>query len=287
MVGINLPLNQLACTGIGQAQPLAELARQIQREMSAGRTFSLRKYFERFESSLRESSNLSWAKRKALSLAVGWGRKRFLAMLEGLEQTRYSREFLMRPTVRERFRSYYRYSIREIDRLRHEYSIEIPRPTHFVFGHTHQPIPWDTHELVDIVDGQPVSFCNTGGWILKEDRASLDFVGAEVLIYESGSRMRSVSIRSDDLYPIAAGPREEENTRGSPFKLGVRTGPPLVREARSLGPQSNQVTSQLRQAQVKRRLTSIRQRDLGTQSQFSSLSLVCQPGCVNMRVTLC
>lgn len=89
MVGINLPLNQLACAGIGQAQPLAELARQIQREISAGQTSSLKNYFERFERSLRESSNLSWAKRMALSLAVGWGRKRFLAMLEGLEQTRY------------------------------------------------------------------------------------------------------------------------------------------------------------------------------------------------------
>lgn len=47
-------------------------------------------------------------------------------------------------------------------------------------------------------------FCNTGGWILKEDGSTLDFVGAEVLVYETGRGVSSVSIRTSDVYPVAS-----------------------------------------------------------------------------------
>jgi UDP-2,3-diacylglucosamine pyrophosphatase LpxH len=202
VVGINLPLHQLACTGVGQAKPFSELARKIQREIAAGRTDSLRKYFGRLERSIGGNETLGWGRRHLARLALRWVRRKLLTTLESLEHTRYSREFLTRPRVRERFRQYYRYSIGEIERLSREHGTEIPAPRHVVFGHTHQPIPWKAEELADSVDGHPVSFCNTGGWILKEDRASLDFVGAEVLLYESGVGVRSVSIRTSDLYPV-------------------------------------------------------------------------------------
>jgi UDP-2,3-diacylglucosamine pyrophosphatase LpxH len=202
VVGINLPLHQLACTGVGQARPFSELARKVQKEIASGRTDSLRKYFERLEQAIRSDDSLGWPRRHLARLAVRWVRTKLLSTLETLEHTRYSREFLTRPRVRERFRQYYRYSLGEIARLSREHGVEIPPPRHVVFGHTHQPIPWEAEELADSVDGHPVSFCNTGGWILKEDRSSLDFVGAEVLLYESGRGVRSVSIRSDDLYPI-------------------------------------------------------------------------------------
>jgi hypothetical protein len=201
-VGINLPLHQLACTGVGQARPFSELARKVQKEIAAGRTDSLRKYLERLDRTVREESTLGWTRRQLARLAIRWVRKKLLTTLASLERTRYSREFLARPRVRERFRQYYRYSLGEVARLRREHGLEIPRPRHVVFGHTHQPIPWEAEELADVVDGSPVSFCNTGGWILKEDGSSLDFVGAEVLLYESGRGLRSVSIRSSDLYPV-------------------------------------------------------------------------------------
>jgi UDP-2,3-diacylglucosamine pyrophosphatase LpxH len=202
VVGINLPLHQLACTGIGQARPLAELARRIQVEVVAGRTERLKKYFQRLERLVLSDRSLGRGKRYLAALAVRWAQRKLLSVVESLEQTRYSREFLRRPRVRERFRQYYRYSLAEIDRLRSEHGIEIPRPEHIVFGHTHQPIPWAAEELADVVDGQRVGFSNTGGWILKDDGASLDFVGAEVLIYETGRGVSSVSIRTPDLYPL-------------------------------------------------------------------------------------
>jgi hypothetical protein len=120
------------------------------------------------------------------ALALRWASGKFLSVLASLEHTRYSREFLTRPSVRDRFRQYYRYSLAETDRLLGQHGIEIPRPTHVVFGHTHQPIPWQAEELVDVVDGHPVTFCNTGGWLLRENQSALDFVSAEVLLYETG-----------------------------------------------------------------------------------------------------
>jgi predicted phosphodiesterase len=202
VVGINLPLHQLACTGIGQARPLSGLARRIQMEVKAGRTDLLDKYFDRLERAASRHHALGFIKRIAAKYGVRGARRKLLSLLGSLEHTRYSKAFLTRPSVRERFRQYFRYSLSEIDRLRAEHGLDIPRPAHVVFGHTHQPIPWDHEELVDEVDGAGVRFCNTGGWILKDDLSSLEFVGAEVLVYETGKGVRSVSIRTEDVYPV-------------------------------------------------------------------------------------
>jgi hypothetical protein len=113
---------------------------------------------------------------------------------------------LSQPTVRERFRRYYRHSLNELSQLASQHGIRVPPPSHVVFGHTHQPIPWGTDELADDLDGHVVRFCNTGGWLLKPDAVN-DFVGAEVVVYESGRGFRSQSVRSDDLVdqPMMAG----------------------------------------------------------------------------------
>jgi predicted phosphodiesterase len=237
VVGINLPLHQLACTGIGQARPLSEVARTVQREIFQGRTDTLKKYFGRLERSVRSDHTRRWHQRRLRAWALRWVSSKFLSVLASLEHTRYSREFLARPSVRERFRQYYRYSLAEMERLRDDHGIDIPRPTRVVFGHTHQPIPWNAEELADVVDGNPVRFCNTGGWLLRENQSSLDFVGAEVLIYESGRGVRSVSIRTRDVYPVSPGLEAAPEGRGAASRKawGPETTPPLRREARLRG----------------------------------------------------
>jgi hypothetical protein len=96
----------------------------------------------------------------------------------------------------------------KLSQLSREHGISVPAPSHVVFGHTHQPIPWGADELVDDIDGHTVRFCNTGGWLLKDD-ADGEFVGAEVVVYESGRGFRSHSVRSRDLAqePALAGAR--------------------------------------------------------------------------------
>jgi hypothetical protein len=88
--------------------------------------------------------------------------------------------------------------VNEIAQLSREHGIDIPPPSDVVFGHTHQPIPWGARELVDEIDGRTVRFCNTGGWLLN-DNAERTFIGAEVVIYETGRGLWSQSIRSANL----------------------------------------------------------------------------------------
>lgn len=199
LVGVNFPLHQLASSGIGQAQPLAALARRLQLEIAAGRTDRVARYLERLEAGVasRPVPLLTrlvrrWLARRARALVVD--------ALAAAQQTRYSRSFLSRPPVRERFRRYYRSCLAELDRLRREHGRDLPSPRHVVFGHTHQPIPWGSDELVDSVDGHEVRFCNTGGWLLRKGPDGRpEYAGAEVVLYETGRGMRSIAVGADDV----------------------------------------------------------------------------------------
>ena len=196
LVGVNFPLHQLACSGIGQARPLAAVARRLQIDLLAGRTDRVGRYLERFEAAVASRSVpfltrlvRRWLARRARALVVA-------AMAEA-EQARFSRSFLSRPQVRERFRCYYRSCLAELEELRREHGYDLPPPRHVVFGHTHQPIPWGSDELSDTVDGHVVRLCNTGGWLLREAPGGRrEHPGAEVVIYETGVGVRSIPVRS-------------------------------------------------------------------------------------------
>jgi UDP-2,3-diacylglucosamine pyrophosphatase LpxH len=199
MVGINLPLNQLACSGIGQARPLTRVARAVQREATAGRTDRLAKYLDRLERALRSGAGRSLPVRTVHAWALRWLSRRFLDSVATLESSRYSADFTRRPAVRQRFRSYYRQSLGELRRISESHGIRVPEPAHVVFGHTHQPIPWGSEELIDVVDGRTVRLCNTGGWIWNPAGGAQHFNGAEVLLYETGRGIWSESVREPDL----------------------------------------------------------------------------------------
>jgi UDP-2,3-diacylglucosamine pyrophosphatase LpxH len=199
LVGINLPLNQLACTGIGQAEPLTSLVRTMQRDVYAGRLGEVSQLLDRLESHiLAGRAGASRMRRFFERHAIRWLKRATLRALVTYPQARYSREFLTQPSVRERFRQYFRCSLNELEQLSRDHGINVPVPSHVVFGHTHQPIPWGSDELVDEIDGHTVRFCNAGGW-LRRDNAEGEFVGAEVIVYESGVGFRSHSIRGNDL----------------------------------------------------------------------------------------
>jgi UDP-2,3-diacylglucosamine pyrophosphatase LpxH len=199
LVGVNLPLHQLACSGIGQAQPLTALARRLQLDLSAGRTDRVSRYLERLEEVFAGSS-VPVLTRLVRRLLARRARSLIVAALAEAERTRFSRSFLSRPAVRERFRRYYRSCLVELDRLRADHGLDLPPPRHVVFGHTHQPIPWGSDELTDSVDGHEVRLCNTGGWVLKKGAGGeIEFAGAEVVVYETGRGVRSVPIRAADL----------------------------------------------------------------------------------------
>jgi predicted phosphodiesterase len=199
LVGINLPLHQLASSGIGQAQPLTTLARRLQLDLSAGRTDRVSRYLERLEAVLAGRS-VPLLRRLVRRFLARRARSLIVAALAEGEQTRFSRSFLSRPPVRERFRRYYRSCLAELDRLRREHGLDLPPPRHVVFGHTHQPIAWGSDELTDSIDGHDVRLCNTGGWLLRKGSdGQLDYAGAEIVVYETGRGLRSIPIRASDL----------------------------------------------------------------------------------------
>jgi hypothetical protein len=201
LVGMNLPFNQLACTGVGQAQPLTRLVRTIQREVEAGTLTTLAGCLDRLEARwLAERSHLSRMRRAAERYVLGRLKRWLLSALASSVPARYSREFMNQPRIRDRFRRYYRYSLNEIRQLSREHGIDLPAPTMVVFGHTHQPIPWGSEELSDAVDGRRIRFCNTGGWLRQNEWDSpLQFPGAEVLTYETGKGFTGRSIRGEDI----------------------------------------------------------------------------------------
>jgi hypothetical protein len=200
MVGINLPLNQLACTGIGQAEPLTGVARAVQREAVLGRTDRLGRYLERGEALLASALAAPPGLRTLQRWGIRWLKRRLLETVASVEQTRYSETFLQSPDVRQRFQRYYRHSVAELRRLAEEHSVSLPEPTHVVFGHTHQPIAWGSEELSDVVDGRTVRLCNTGGWLLRDEPdGTRSFPGASVVRYETGRGVRSVAVTAADL----------------------------------------------------------------------------------------
>lgn len=200
-VGMNLPLNQLACSGIGQAEPLTDLVRRILREGEGRRATTLARCLAALErQGVAGRPRVSRVRRAAERYVLSYLTRWLLSSIETAEPARYSRLFMDRPQVRERFRRYLHYSQNELAQLSREHGIALPPPTHVVFGHTHQPIPWGTDELVTEVDGRMVRFCNTGGWLRREEHdGTTSFVGAEVVLYETGRGFRSVSLRGADV----------------------------------------------------------------------------------------
>ena len=222
LVGMNLPLNQLACTGIGQAQPLTTL------DSSDSARGGLRQ--DRHPGAVPRSIRLAGdgagepacrARGVPPSARVlEWMKRRLLRWLATTEPARYSRLFMTRPHIRDRFRRYYRASVGEMRQLRRQHGIDLPLPTHVVFGHTHQPIPWGAGELVDVIEERPVHFCNLGGWLLRDEDAG-SFVGAEVVLYESGRGLSSQSIRAADLASQPPPPRPPHNFRSRSDGAGL------------------------------------------------------------------
>ena len=87
-------------------------------EVKAGRTDLVDKYFERLERATSRHRSYGFFKRHLAAYGIRRVRKKLLSLLGSLEHTRYSKAFLTRPSVRERFRQYFRYSLSEIERLR-------------------------------------------------------------------------------------------------------------------------------------------------------------------------
>jgi predicted phosphodiesterase len=192
MVAINFPLNQLACTGVGQAGPLTSVIRDVQRQYKDGDLKRIKNYLDRLDNAIDEltpSRGLLDAREALTDAASNYIKKKIVENLESSTPTRYDEKFIHRKDTLDLFRGYFDCSLLEIDSIQSAGGPEIGTPRYVIFGHTHEPIPWGDPGAPKTMSraGRPVTLYNTGGWLNKLDKQSgqTHFCGAEVIVFDN------------------------------------------------------------------------------------------------------
>lgn len=203
-VGINFPLNQLASSGVGQAGPLTKIIRNVEHDVKNQNLDQLKIYFNRLWRELKKVTGgvIAWFVLRCPP--VKWVIKNIIFDSMGkMGSSRYDKEFLKHPEVRERFVEFYKSTKAEIDEINGVYHTNITAPTRMIFGHTHEPIPWESPDAPSIEleqlpkEKQPFKMYNSGGWLnTKNEKGEFEFCGAEIFFYETGKGISSVSIVS-------------------------------------------------------------------------------------------
>ena len=203
MIGVNFPLNQLACSGVGQAGPLTRVVRQVQRDAKDGNLERIEKYLDRLDHEIDRLATFPWYKQylewitDAVSNRV---KDMILDSVENMRETRFNEEFIHRKEVQERFNRFYNASIIQINQLNLEHKCGIPYPQYAVIGHTHQPTAWGAPDAPKTDCGpltgmQSISLFNTGGWLNRaKENGDLEFCGAEVFTYSTTKGFSSTTI---------------------------------------------------------------------------------------------
>ena len=195
IVSVNFPLNQLACTGIGQAGPLTKVIRDLQREVKDDDLRRIKKYSSRLYGAIADMFDIPWYKKLLLWPAFRMMKWALLSKLRDYHEARFDETFLKPGRNRDYFIHYYRESVKEIENLEklvEDLERALPIPEAVIFGHTHVPFSWEKPMDALDIDGKTVRPYNAGGWLNKKDG---DFVGAEVFTYDTDSGLGSISIQ--------------------------------------------------------------------------------------------
>ena len=206
LVGLNFPLSQLACSGIGQAGVLTPLVRQVQRDAKDGRLDRISKYLDRAGYRIDEVAKFPWYKAcfEWFSDAAIFGLKKFvLDAIKNMRDTRFNQEFIYKREVQDRFARFYEASLIELGEFNTENHTDIPAPVFVIFGHTHEPTRWGDPEApkggaYPVTGMRPIVLYNTGGWLWKKDETGKRvFCGAEVFTYSTEKGFGSTTISGE------------------------------------------------------------------------------------------
>ena len=197
-VELNYPLNQLACTGIGQAGVLTDIVRKVQKEVYKENFTTLEKYINQCSKFIGKkiARNILI---KIISNPLVWLGKEYLThKVKNIRRTRFNPDFPTRRDVQERLRRFYISSLLEIETINRERPQgmrTILPPKRIILGHTHEPVPWENTTKHTIKLSKPklpprLILNNMGGWIREGDF----FHGAAVFKYETGKGFWSESV---------------------------------------------------------------------------------------------
>lgn len=211
LVALNMPLSQLACSGVGQAGRLMPIARSVQRQVkdmnfldtdNSGKP-DIDEYIDRFRKFVDDSVKFeSWLKEFASDLCLFGLMTGVRRALTDKKDTRFKEDFLESEDQEEkqRLRAFYDAACVEIGELNDDASLgdlDIREPTKMIYGHTHWPFSWGPNSArkFDIGRAWLLESSNTGGWLFKKGPHGTDqFCGAEVFRYQTGSEFSSVRI---------------------------------------------------------------------------------------------
>ncbi len=207
-IALNFPLSQLACSGIGQAGALTELFQKLLHDINNSHLTKIKKYLNKLDNEIDKLTNYPWTKfymEILTDLASKYGKKKLVKILSKIKKARFDKDYYQRPAVKKRLTSFINSSIQELKELNlnKDTNFQITMPKTVIFGHTHDPIPWNYEKAPQTEyfhfphESYPMKMYNSGGWIKKENPKTQEttFVGAEVFIYETKKGIRSISIR--------------------------------------------------------------------------------------------
>jgi predicted phosphodiesterase len=177
LVAVNFPLNQLACSGVGQAGLLTNVVRALVKEVKAGNLERVRKYLDRLDDEIDRRTPARWLLDPAEAVrdaACHYGKAKLIEQLEKMKSSRYSEDFLHTQEVLGRFQRYFAATLLEIDYINQQPGFSIPTPRNVIFGHTHDPILWEDGDApwTQTPGGHPLTLYNTGGWLEHKDERS-------------------------------------------------------------------------------------------------------------------
>jgi hypothetical protein len=184
-VGANSPLSDFACTGIGQAEPLTPVAREIQHAMKARDWNAIEPYVDRVPAALAETFAMGSLTSGTIKVALRVLKDRVRQAVETYEDARGNQDFLRTPEAAGAVGRFLLATFREIGALNEDASLGITTPDRMIYGHTHERTPWNRGfgDLVSgRVEGIQLNAFNCGGWLKPE---GVRPIKAEVFIYDS------------------------------------------------------------------------------------------------------
>lgn len=200
LVALNFPPCQLACSGIGQAGSLTEVARKVQREVKDQNLDKIPKYLKNLDEEIDKATPYGFLDPREWAIDLGTRIARWcvLKRLKRYRHTRVSDTFIDsrdKPDkeVLDSFRTFYKASWVEVLELNREHGLDIPRPQKIIFGHTHRPIGWEEKfPPQPTVACSPITLYNTGGWLWRKTKyGDREFCGAAVFTYNSNDGFKS------------------------------------------------------------------------------------------------
>ncbi len=193
MVEMNFPLNQLLCTGVGQAGILTDLVRQIQVDVKNHNLKRVTKYLDRLEKQIAIAKHFIWPIRWFVNFGIGKAKRAVLDEIGSAGEARNNNCFLNDDSVLRRLERFYQSTLLEIEDINKRTNRNIPVPMRIIYGHTHCPRSWDNPEAISKPSSLPsgLLLSNGGGWVVEDKQ----FCGAEVFTYDTENGFRSKTVR--------------------------------------------------------------------------------------------